>query len=135
MEGGKEKRRSVNNVRPKKQHRNQQELLKVLFCLDTTADQQPASALEKHGSMKTSQIRFHRLPRFLPQHLRLVLLLESPPSSNCSDLCHPSPDPTLTSNRGNMKQCVDTGSCGWSISSQSTVCGCPQSLLPMEAHS
>lgn len=98
----------VYQVNPKKLHRNQQELLKALFCLDTTADQRPSSALEKQAIMKTLQIGFHRLSRLLPRQPQVVLLSQSPTSTNYNDLCYWSSDPTLTSNRGNMKQSVDT---------------------------
>lgn len=104
---GQRNEEEVYKVSPKKQHRNQQELLKAQFCLDTTADQRPSSALEKQAFMKTLQIRFHCLSRLLPRQPQVVLLPQSPTSSNHNDLWHRSYDPTLTSNRGNMKQSVD----------------------------
>lgn len=104
---GQRKEEGVYKVSPKNQHRNQRELLKAQFCLDTTADQRPSSALEKQAFLKTLQIGFHCLSRLLPRQPQVVLLPQSATSSNHSDLCHWSLDPTLTSNRGNMKQLVD----------------------------
>ena len=64
----------MHRVSREKQQREQQELLKALFCLDTAADRRPGSALEKQGFMKTLQIGFHRLSTLVPQQPQVVLL-------------------------------------------------------------
>lgn len=85
--GGQSKEKGVYKVNPKKQHRNQQELLKALFYLDTAADQQLSPALEKQAFTKTLQIGFQRLFRLLPWQTQGILLPRLPPLSKYSDLC------------------------------------------------
>lgn len=84
---GQSKEKGRAKSTPEKQHRNRQELLKALFCLDTTADPRLSPALEKQAFIKTLQIGFHRLLRLFASYTRVVLLSQFPSFLNLSDLC------------------------------------------------